>query len=258
MDNKYISIENLTIKHSGKMVLDNINLDIAKGEFVAILGPNGSGKSTLLQAILGFIKPDSGDIKIGGVRVSRGNPKIGYSPQAKPFDTDIPITGRDYVELGLLDNSFNIFKKTKNKKQIVEKTLEDFDAKLLGDKKLGKMSGGEQQRISLAQALVSEPHLLLLDEPLANLDLSYQSEILQRLSKEHQEHRHTILLVAHDINPLLPFIDNVIYLANTHAQIGKPHEVITEEVLSNLYSLPVKVFDVDGRIFVAAFDGIIH
>ncbi len=249
-----IEIKNLSINLAGENVLENINLTIDRGDFIAVLGPNGSGKSTLLKAILGLITPTAGDIKVFGKKIKRGNQKIGYSPQAKPFDPDIPITGRDYVSLGLVTNGFASFLPIAGVKSKTDKVLRQMDAEDLAHKKLGKMSGGEQQRISLAQALVSDPHLLLLDEPLANLDISYQSEILQRISKYHKEHCHTILLVAHDVNPLLPYIDKVIYLANKHAEIGTPKEVIQEDVLSKLYDSTVKVFDVNGRIFVAAIE----
>ncbi len=253
-----IQFQQVTIKQGEKTILHDLNLSLYKGEFIAILGPNGSGKSTLLKAILGLEKPESGTITVMGKSVGTGNSDIGYSPQAKPFDPDLPITGEDYVRLGLIDQNVSFSFSSKKQKEKVMKSLEEFDAISLAKKKIGRMSGGEQQRISLAQSLISDPHLLLLDEPLANLDISYQAEILKRLSDYHKNHNHTILIVAHDVNPLLPYINRVIYLANTHATIGSPKDVITEETLSNLYGVPVKVFDVEGRIFVAAFDGIIH
>jgi len=259
MENPIIELKNITISLGDKKILQDLNLTINQGEFIAILGPNGSGKSTLLKLLLGLIQPDSGTIKVLGNNVKTGNPEIGYSPQVKPFDPDIPITGRDYVGLGLIDNKLNFsFGNGKKNSLRISQVLKQLDAESLASKKLGKMSGGEQQRISLAQALVSDPHLLLLDEPLANLDISYQAEILERISLYHKEHNHTVLLVAHDVNPLLPYINKVLYLANSHAEIGLALDIIKDDILTKLYGTPVKVFDIEGRIFVAAIDKIIH
>jgi len=258
-DKPIIELKDITVNLGEKNILQDISLTINQGEFVAILGPNGSGKSTLLKIILGLIKPESGSIKVFGKDVTIGSMDIGYSPQAKPFDPDIPITGKDYVGLGLTNNKIDFtFTPWHKNNEIIDKVLKELDASELAKKKLRKMSGGEQQRISLAQALVSDPHLLLLDEPLANLDISYQSEILKRIATYHKKHNHTVLLVAHDVNPLLPYIDKVLYLANSKAEIGQPLDVIKSEVLTKLYDTPVKVFDVDGRIFVAAIDKITH
>jgi len=254
-----IDLKKINVSLGDKKILEDINLSINRGEFIAVLGPNGSGKSTLFKLILGLIKPKSGKIKVFGKEMREsGNAEIGYSPQVKPFDPDIPIRGKDYVSMGMVKNSTTFFFLNKRKKDQVNKILEELDASELGKKKLGKMSGGEQQRISLAMALVDDPHMLLLDEPLANLDISYQSEILKRISDYHKEHCHTVLLVTHDINPLLPYVDRVLYLANSHAKIGSVEEVINDKVLSDLYQTPVKVFDVDGRIFVAANENLVH
>jgi len=251
MEENVIKIENVSVTLGGRDILKDINLDLHAGEFVAILGPNGAGKSTLLQLILGLVKVQSGRVSVLGRAVKRGNPAIGYSPQVKPFDPDIPITGREYVGLGLMTPGLHPFMSRKGDAKKIDNILEQLGASALGAKRLGRMSGGQQQLISLAQALVSDPHLLLLDEPLANLDISYQSDILERISAYHKDHNHTVLLVAHDVNPLLPHISRVVYLANTHAKIGSPEEVIQESVLTELYGQQVHVFTVHKRMFVA-------
>jgi zinc/manganese transport system ATP-binding protein len=256
-----IEIRNLTYRINDHLILDNISLDIEEGEFVAILGPNGAGKSTLLQLIMGMIEPTSGSIRVFGAKPQTKNNMIGYAPQTRGFDEDLPIIAKDYVMLGLEGEKFGIAINPKDGKSNTERVMEvlsEIDATNLATKKIGRLSGGEQQRISIAQALVSEPKMLLLDEPLANLDLSFQKDVVARLSENHIKHKHTILLVAHDINPLLSSINRVIYLANSHATIGKPSDVITEETLSALYGTRVKVFTIDNEVFVAASDGIVH
>jgi len=258
MPEQEINLQNVTYQVGDKTILDNISLSINRGEFIVILGPNGSGKTTLLHLILGLRKATSGSVSVFGKPVRTGSQAIGYSPQVKPFDPDIPITGRDYVRLGLHGSHWGIDLDSKKLDAQVEEALSQLDSSEIKTKKLGRLSGGEQQRLSLAQALVGDPELLLLDEPLANLDISRQSEILGKISRFHKKHNHTIVLVAHDVNPLLPYIDRVVYVANTHVTIGKPTEVITEPVLSKLFGVPVKVFDIQGRIFVAADDGIVH
>jgi zinc/manganese transport system ATP-binding protein len=253
-----ITFSNVTYTVQNKIILDNISFEIKKGDFVAVLGPNGAGKSTLLQLILGIIKPTSGTITVYKEKPGMRNDAIGYSPQSKPFDIDLPILGKDYVALGLNGKEFGFHTPKKDTQRKVQAILEEFDAKELGMKKLGKLSGGEQQRLSLALAMISEPDIVLLDEPLANLDLSYQAEIVRRIYTYHKEHNHTILLVAHDVNPLLSYIDTVLYIANAHVKMGAPEEVIQDAVLTELYQTPVTVFHVNGRIFVAESSGIIH
>ena len=253
-----IKFENVTYKINDTLILDNISFEIKRGDFVAILGQNGAGKSTLLQLILGIIKPTSGSILINDQKAGENNRNIGYSPQAKPFDFDIPITGEEYVKLGLTGNKTGILFHNKKINEKVKKTLDEFDAANLGVKKLGHLSGGEVQRLSLALAMIFEPDIVLLDEPLANLDLSYQGDIVRRIYTYHREHDHTILLVAHDVNPLLPYISSVLYIARGQIRFGNPLDIIKDDVLTELYQTPVKVFQVEGRIFVAESAGIIH
>lgn len=258
MNKPLIQFKDVSYRVGDKTVLQNVNLEINHGEFIVILGPNGSGKSTLLRLVLGLIKPTAGSIQVFGEKAKNGNANIGYSPQTKPFDPDLPITGKDYVRLGATGRYWGVSLSSKKDMKRVADALKQLDSVEIMNKKLGRLSGGEQQRLSLAQALVDDPELLLLDEPLANLDISYQSEILEKISRFHKQHQHTILLVAHDVNPLLPYIDRVVYVANTHVTIGKPKEVINDETLSRLFGVPVKVFDIEGRVFVAADDGIVH
>lgn len=253
-----IKFKNVKLKLGNRQIYNDLNLDINPGDFIAVLGPNGAGKSTLLKLILGLLKPTLGEISVFNEKVKGGNSSIGYAPQSKQFDPDTPITGAEYVRLGLNGTNWGISFNKKDDDVKISNILSQFDSLNLSTKKIGRISGGEIQRLSLCQALISEPKLLLLDEPLANLDIAHQKDIVEKINQNHKEHNHTILLVVHDVNPLLPYINKVIYIVNGNIKIGTPEEVIKEEVLSELYGTSVKVFDIEGKIFVATNDEIIH
>ncbi|HVC71692.1 MAG TPA: ATP-binding cassette domain-containing protein [Acidimicrobiales bacterium] len=232
--------------------------DVHRGEFIAVLGPNGAGKSTLLRLLLGLLRPQSGTLEVLGQPPRRGNPAIGYVPQARTIDPEIAFRGIDLVRLGLDGHRWGFaspLRPRDSQRRLVDQAIEAVDASSYADRKLGQMSGGERQRLLLAQALVGDPELLLLDEPLANLDLRNQSEMAELVAEVARSRNLSVVLVAHDLNPLSRVVDRVCYVAGGSVVIGPPDEIVTTEVLSRLYGAPVEVlFDSRGRRFVVGID----
>lgn len=245
-----IELENVDLILGEKTILHNISLTIQEGEFVAILGPNGAGKSTLLKLLLGLYKSTSGKITILGKTPKRGNSDIGYAPQHRTLEGDLALRARDVVGFGLDGNQWGIALPNKKRERHIEQALEEVDMLHLADMSVGNLSGGEQQRLLIAQALLTHPKILLLDEPLSNLDIVHSEGIVSLITKIARNRKMTVLLVTHDVNLLLPVIDKVLYMANTHSAMGKPEEVITNENLTLLYGSPVEVIKAKGRLFV--------
>lgn len=245
-----ISLENVQIRLGGRVIQDAMNLDIRAGEFVVILGPNGAGKSTLLKLLLGLIKPAAGTVKVLGKQPRRGNTDIGYAPQHRELEADLALRARDVVGFGLDGHRWGPGWPSRKRTAIIDKALQEVDALRFADAPVGQLSGGEQQRLLIAQALLTNPRLLLLDEPLANLDIARGQEIVSLVNHVCRTRNVAVLLVAHDINPLLNVVDRVIYVANRRCTIGRPEDVITTETLTRLYDSPVEVVRALGRMFV--------
>jgi zinc/manganese transport system ATP-binding protein len=245
-----IQIHNLHIHFGERKILEDINMTINEGEFIAMLGPNGAGKSTLLKLLLGLYKPTSGTIKILGKEPRRGNDEIGYAPQHRTLEADLALRARDVVGFGLDGNKWGIGLPDSKRTAKVNEALKEVDMLRLAEMPVGKLSGGEQQRLLIAQALLTNPKILFLDEPLSNLDITHGQAIVNLLTKIAKNRTITILLVTHDVNPLLSAITRVVYLANGHSAIGKPEHVITGKNLSELYGSPIEVVNTNGRLFV--------
>ena len=251
------------VKRGGRTIWRDLQMEVQQGEFIAILGPNGAGKSTLLKALLGLLPLSEGKLTVLGASVRRGNAAISYLPQRRTFDADIHVRGRDLVRLGLDGMQWGIpipvlrrlwrgATREREKNLRVQQAIELVGAAAYANRPIGELSGGEQQRLLIAQALVTRPHILLLDEPLDSLDLRNQQSVSALIRHISQEHQATVLLVAHDVNPILPFLDRVLYIARGQAVIGTPEEVITSETLSHLYDVPIDVLHTrDGRLIVA-------
>lgn len=249
-----VAFSNVTFKRPPRTILRRITLAIDPGEFVAIIGGNGAGKSTLLRLVLGLLEPSDGEIRVfgGAPRAARGT--VGYVPQRVELDPDFPLRARDFVALGIDGARFGIPLPNRARRARVETALADVDAMAFADAPVGRLSGGEQQRLAIAQAIVGRPKLLLLDEPLANLDLRAAAEIVALVARLGRELAMTVMLVAHDINPLLGALDRVLYLVDGRAAIGTVGEIVNEDTLSRLYDRPVDVLRVRGRIVVVAGD----
>jgi zinc/manganese transport system ATP-binding protein len=245
-----ISLEAIEVKLGGMPILQDVSLSIGQGEFIVILGPNGAGKTTLIKLLLGLVKPSAGSVRVLGQTPHRGLREIGYVPQRRTLDVELALRARDLVGFGLDGHRWGIGLPSRRNKEKIDLALQEVDALHLANAPVGQLSGGEQQRLLIAQALISDPRLLLLDEPLANLDLAHQQEVVALVDKVCRERGVTVLLVSHDINPLLQFTDRVIFMANNHTAIGTVGEVITSETLSRLYGSTVEVMYAKGRYFV--------
>ncbi len=247
-----LAVEGVGVALAGRQILTDVSFTVAAGQFTGLIGPNGAGKTTLLRVILGLQRPTSGRVTVAGEPRSRRNPAIGYVPQKVLLDADLPMRAKDLVALGIDGNRFGMPLPSKRRSEAVREMLRAVDAERFADARIGNLSGGEQQRVLIAHALISRPRLLLLDEPLANLDLRSGQEIVSLLARVAAEHQVAVLLSAHEVNPLLPVMDRVVYIANGHAASGTTEQVIQAEVLSKLYGHHVDVLHVHGRILVVA------
>ncbi len=249
-----IKADKLSAGYADKTVWRDAEFTIGSGEFVAVLGPNGSGKTTLFRILLGLSKPVSGDIKILGQLPARGNKHIGYVPQRHSVDSETGIEVIEFVRLGLVGTRLGTGMAGYGLKEAAE-VLHSVGAEALAHKPLGVLSGGELQRVFLAEALIGEPEILLLDEPLANLDIRRETEFVRLINNVVRSRKITALLIAHNINPLLPVLDRIIYVANGRVATGAPREVLTSESLTSLYDTPVEVLkDSRGRVAIIGID----
>ena len=253
-----VVFERAGIRLDHRFIWRGVDLRVSAGEFVAILGPNGAGKSTLLKALLGVLPLTEGTVRVFGRPVHRGNDEVGYLPQRRRFDPDLRIRAVDLVRLGLDGARWGVPLPSwlpppaaRSKQDRVEEMIRLVGAESYADRPIGELSGGEQQRVLIAQALVTGARMLALDEPLESLDLNNQQAISSLIQRICHEQGVTVLLVAHDVNPILPFVDQVVYVAGGHLVSGKPEDVIKTDILTRLYGAPVEVLTTsDGRIVV--------
>jgi zinc/manganese transport system ATP-binding protein len=257
-DPDVLSVEGVSVAFGGRTILDDVTFAVAAGSFTGLIGSNGAGKTTLLRVILGLQRPGEGRVLFNGRAGTHRNRSIGYVPQKVLLDPDMPLRARDLIGLGLDGHRFGIPMPSASRHRLVDEMLAAVDAERFADARVGVLSGGEQQRVLIAHALVARPQLLLLDEPLANLDLRSGQEIIALLNRISTEQHIAVLLSAHEMNPLLPVMDRVVYLAGGRAASGTTDEVIRTEVLSSLYGHPVEVLRVHGRVLVVAGPGYPH
>jgi zinc/manganese transport system ATP-binding protein len=250
--NDVLQVEQVSVRLSGRLILDDVQFGIAPGEFTGLIGSNGAGKTTLLKVILGLVHPSSGRVLIGGAARSSRHSLIGYVPQKIALDPDMPVRARDLVGLGLDGHRFGVPLRSASRRSLIDEALRSVGATEFADQRVGRLSGGEQQRVMIAHALISRPRLLLLDEPLANLDIRSEQEVVDLLSRIAVEHGIAVLMSAHDMNPLLPVMDRIVYLARGRAASGTTEEVVRSETLSELYGHHVDVIHVHDRVLVVA------
>jgi zinc/manganese transport system ATP-binding protein len=256
-----IELHGAAVSLGGREVFGEVDLEVAAGEFVAVLGSNGAGKTTLLRALLGLVALSAGRASVLGRSPAAARPRIGYVPQRRAFDATSRIRGVDLVGLGLdgarwgiplpLPDRLDRSGRRQRRRARVQDVIGLVGAGAYATRAIGELSGGEQQRLLIAQALVREPEILMLDEPLDGLDLANQAAVTALVSSVCRSRDVAVLLVAHDVNPLLAYLDRVLYLAAGRALSGAPAEVITSPTLSRLYGAPVEVLRAsDGRLVV--------
>ncbi len=249
-----LEVDRVSVTLSGRQILDEVSFSLSAGQFTGLIGPNGAGKTTLLRVVLGLQRTAGGLVAVRGQRRSLRRQPIGYVPQKVLLDPDMPMRARDLVALGADGERYGLRLPSRQRTEAVREMLHAVDADRFADARVGNLSGGEQQRVLIAQALISRPRLLLLDEPLANLDLRSSQEIVGLLARIAREQQIAVLLSAHEMNPLLPVLDRVVYLAGGRVASGPVSEVITTETLSRLYGHHVDVLHVRGRVLVVAGD----
>jgi zinc/manganese transport system ATP-binding protein len=246
------ALDHVSIALSGRRILSDVTFSIESSEFVGLLGPNGSGKTTLMRALLGLIKPETGSIRVLGQDVRRGNPAVGYMPQSRRAVEGLRLSGFDYVASASCGHRWGLPHLNAAARRDVAAALEMVGASDLSRRPLAETSGGERQRLLLAQALLGRPALLLLDEPLISLDPHHQSAVVELVRRLQKELKIAVLFSAHELNPLLGALDRVLYLGNGQAALGRVDDVITGPVLSRLYGAEIDVIRLEGRIFVMA------
>jgi zinc/manganese transport system ATP-binding protein len=249
-----VGFENAAVSLGGRTIWHDVSLTAHEGDFVAVLGPNGAGKSTLLEAVLGLRPLAAGRATVLGARPGAANDAVGYLPQRRSFDETARIRGIDLVRLGLDGARWGIpfpGRSSRTAAARVHEVIELVGATGQARRPIGELSGGEQQRLLIAQALVRRPRLLLLDEPLDGLDLPNQVAVAALVRRISHEENVAVLLVAHDINPIVGYLDRVVYVAGGTAVEGRPEDVISTETLSSLYGVPIEVLrSSDGRLVV--------
>lgn len=235
-----VRLVDASVAQGGRTVWDSSTFDIAAGSVVAVIGPNGSGKTTLVQALLG-LHPARGTVEVLGAPPARGDRRIGYVPQSYAATTGDAVRARDLVSLGLSGHRWGMRGGRRDERDRVDRALDSVGIRALADRRMSELSGGQQQRVAITQALVGDPELLLLDEPLANLDVRHQQDVARLLADLNAERDLTILVVAHDLNPLLSVLTGAVYLLDGHAHYAALDAVVDAELLSHLYGTEVKV-----------------
>jgi zinc/manganese transport system ATP-binding protein len=239
-----LTLDGIGVRLGGRQILRDVSLTVGPGEFTGLIGPNGAGKTTLLRVILGLQEASEGTVFKGST--------VGYVPQKLLIEPDMPLRVKDVVSLGIDGNKLGIRLPSRERNERIDDMLTAVGAGKYKNARVGELSGGEQQRVMIAHALVSKPGLLLLDEPLANLDISSAQGIVTVLSELSRRERIAILLSAHDMNPLLPVMDRIIYVAGGQVAVGTVDEVVQSDVLTKLYGQEVDVLRVRGRVLVVA------
>ena len=253
-----IELDRVTVARGGRAVLSDVSLAIRPGEFVGVFGSNGAGKTTLLHAILGLLRPSAGEIKVFGDPPTRGNRAAGYLPQQRTSVADLRLCGWDFVASALHGERWGLPLTGRAGRREVDRAIAIVEAEALAARPLCELSGGELQRLLLAQALLGDPKLLLLDEPFLSLDLHFQQATVMLVKGIQQSEGITVLFTAHELNPLLDAMDRVLYLGQGKAALGTVEEVITSDVLSRLYGTPIEVLHVNDRILVVSGPGLVE
>ncbi|PRX50493.1 zinc/manganese transport system ATP-binding protein [Prauserella shujinwangii] len=252
MGDAAVEIEDAGLRFGDRTLWSGLDLQVAPGEFLAVLGPNGSGKTSLLRVLLGLQQLSAGSVRVAGNPPGRENRKVGYIPQQRALDESLTLRGVDLVGLGLDGHRWGLgVSGLRERRRRIARAISSVGAESYARSPVGRLSGGEQQRLRVAQALIGDPDVLLCDEPLASLDLTHQRVVSELIDERRRTAGTAVLFVTHEINPILEYVDRVLYLVNGHFEIGAPDEVMNSRVLSELYGTHVEVLRIGGQIHVA-------
>lgn len=254
-----VSLRGARLSFGDRVLWDHLDLSVSRGEFIAVLGPNGSGKTSLLKVLLGQLALSAGAGLVDGKPITRGSGRIGYVPQHRPMDADVMLRGRDLVRLGIDGPRWGAIPlrsaDRERRRAAVGQALRQVNGEHLADVRVGTMSGGELQRVRIAQALVSDPLLLLCDEPLLTLDPANARLVSALIERRRKDAATTVIVVTHEINPILPYVDRLLYLVDGRFEIGTVEQVMTSQTLSALYRSDIQVLKVkDGYVVAGARD----
>jgi zinc/manganese transport system ATP-binding protein len=247
-----VELDHATVRLGRRTLWSDLTLSVDDTEFLAILGPNGTGKTTLLKVLLGLVPLSEGTVLVNGRPPRRGDPDVGYVPQQQAFDPDLPIRGRDLVRFGADGHKWGVPLHRRAVNRRVDAALEAVGAAAYAGAPVGLLSGGEQQRLRIAQALLGNAKVLLCDEPLLALDLASQRAVTRLIDDRRRSAGVPVLFVTHEINPILPFVDRILYLVRGRWAVGTPAEILTSERLSDLYGIEVDVLKVRDRYLVVS------
>lgn len=245
-----VTVDDLALRFGERTLFEGLGFELERGELLAVLGPNGTGKTSLIRILLGLLQPSAGRVVVEGCPPRERCHRIGYVPQQRIFDRDVVLRGRDLVRFGLDGHRWGFGRLDGEATAQVDAALAEVGATAYADAPVGRLSGGEQQRLRVAQALVADPVLILADEPLLSLDLAQQRAVVDLLDARRRRAGTPVVFVTHDINPVLHTVDRVLYLAPGSWAIGTPDEVLTSDTLSRLYDTDVDVLRVRGRVVV--------
>jgi len=249
-----VRLRRAALRLGTRRIWGDLTLDLGPGEFLAVIGPNGAGKTSLLRVLLGLTPLAEGTVEISGRPPRRGDPAIGYVPQQRAFEPDLPMRGRDLVALGVDGHRWGVALWDAERKRRVDAALAAASAAAYADAPVGCLSGGEQQRLRIAQAIVGDPRLLLCDEALASLDMHHQASIVRLVADLNRRRGMPVVFVTHDINPLLAYVNRVLCLAGGRCLLGAPREVLTTASLRQLYGTAVEVVHVRDQVLVLGAD----